>query len=50
MQRKPAGSLGAAKLMADQQRIRELVRELAIAKMERAILKKTTAYFAKESR
>ncbi len=33
-------SLGASKLTADQQRIRELERELAIAKMERDILKK----------
>ena len=43
-------SLGAAKLTADQLRIRELERELAIAKMERDILKKATAYFAKESK
>jgi transposase len=43
-------SLGAAKLTADQQRIRELERELAIAKMERDILKKVTALFAKESK
>ena len=43
-------SLGAAKLTADQQRIRELERELAIARMERDILKKATAYFAKESK
>jgi transposase len=35
-------SLGASKLTADQQRIRELERELAIAKMERDILKKAT--------
>ena len=42
-------SLGASKLTADQQRIRELERELAIAKMERDILKKATAFFAKES-
>ncbi len=33
----------------DQQRIRELERELAIAKMERDILKKATACFARES-
>lgn len=33
-------SLGASKLTADQQRIRELERELAIAKMEHDILKK----------
>jgi len=32
-------SLGASKLTPDQQRIRELERELAIAKMERDILK-----------
>ena len=43
-------SLGAAKLTADQQRIRELERELAMAKMERDILKKATAFFAKESK
>ena len=43
-------SLGATKLTADQQRIRELERELAIAKMERDILKKATALFAKESK
>ena len=43
-------SLGASKLTADQQRIRELERELAIAKMERDILKKATAFFAKEER
>jgi transposase len=43
-------SLGASKLTADQQRIRELERELAIAKMERDILKKATAFFAKESK
>ena len=40
-------TLGAAKLTADQQRIRELERELAIAREERDILKKATAYFAK---
>ena len=33
-------SLGASKLTVDQQRIRELERELAIAKLERDILKK----------
>ena len=38
-----------SKLTVDQQRIRELERELAIAKMERDILKKATAYFARES-
>ena len=43
-------TLGAAKLTADQQRIRELERELAIAKMERDILKKATVYFARESK
>ena len=43
-------SLGASKLAADQQRIRELERELAIAKMERDTLKKATAFFAKESK
>ena len=35
-------SLGADKLTADQLRIRELERELAMAKMERDILKKAT--------
>ena len=40
-------SLGAAKLTADQHRIGELERELAIAREERDILKKATAYFAK---
>ncbi|RFC36651.1 MAG: transposase [Candidatus Nitrotoga sp. SPKER] len=43
-------SLGASKLSPDQQRIRELERELAIAKTERDILKKATAFFAKESK
>jgi transposase len=43
-------SLGAAKLTPDQQRIRELERELAIARMERDILKKATAFFARESK
>jgi transposase len=43
-------SLGASQLTVDQQRIRELERELAIAKMERDILKKATALFAKESK
>jgi len=38
-------SLGISKLTIDQQRIRELERELAIAKMERDILKKATAFF-----
>ena len=35
-------TLGASNFTADQQRIRELKRELAIAKMERDILKKAT--------
>ena len=43
-------SLGASKLTPDQQRIRELERELAIAKMERDILKKATVFFASESK
>jgi transposase len=43
-------SLGAGKLTADQIRIRELERELSIAKTERDILKKATAYFARESK
>ena len=43
-------SLGASKLTADQLRIRELERELSIAKTERDILKKATAFFAKESK
>lgn len=43
-------TLGAAKLTADQQRIREPERELAIAKMERDILKKATVYFARASK
>jgi transposase len=43
-------SLGVSKLTPDQQRIRELERELAVAKMERDILKKATAYFARESK
>lgn len=43
-------SLGASKLTPDQQRIRELERELAITKMERDILKKATALFASESK
>ncbi len=45
-----AGTLWVAKLTAEQQRIRELERELAVAKMERDILKKATAYFAKEAK
>ena len=43
-------SLGADKLTADQLRIRELECELSIAKTERDILKKATAFFAKESK
>ena len=43
-------SLGANKLTADQLRIRELERELSIAKTERDILKKATAFFARESK
>ena len=43
-------SLGADKLSADQRRIRELERELCIAKTERDILKKATAFFARESK
>lgn len=41
------GSLGVTKLTPDQLRIRELERELVIAREERDILKKATAYFAK---
>lgn len=44
------GSPGADKLTPEQRRIKELERELAIAKMERDILKKATAFFAKESK
>lgn len=44
------GSLGVGKLTPEQLRIRELERELAIAREERDILKKTTAYFAKLSK
>jgi len=44
------GSLGVTKLNPDQLRIRELERELAIAREERDILKKATAYFAKLSK
>ena len=43
-------SLGAGRLSADQLRIRELERELSIAKTERDILKKATAFFARESK
>lgn len=38
------GSLGVTKLSPDQLRIRELERELAIAREERDILKKATEY------
>ena len=41
---------GPSTLSAEQQRIRELERELAIARMERDLLKKAAAFFAKESR
>ena len=41
------GSIGVAKLTPDQLHVRELQRELAIAREERDILKKATAYFAK---
>lgn len=44
------GSLGVAKLSTEQLRICELERELAIAREERDILKKATAYFAKLSK
>lgn len=44
------GSLGFDKITPDQLRIRELERELAIAREERDILKKATAYFAKLSK
>jgi transposase len=44
------GSLGVTKLTPDQLRIRELERELAIAREERDILKKATVYFAKLSK
>jgi len=43
-------SIGVAKLTPDQLRIRELERDLAIAREERDILKKATAYFAKLSK
>lgn len=42
-------SIGVAKLTPDQLRIRELERELAIAREERDILKKATAYFHAQS-
>jgi transposase-like protein len=42
-------SLGISKLTVDQQRIQELERELAIARMERDNLKKVTSFFANES-
>jgi transposase len=41
------GSLGVSKLSTEQLHIRVLERELAIAREERDILKKATAYFAK---
>lgn len=41
---------GPASLTSEQQRIRDLERDLAIACMERDLLKKAVAYFAKESR
>lgn len=44
------GSPGADRLTPEQRRIKELERELAIARMERDILKKATAFFAKESK
>ena len=45
------GSIGVARLTPDQLRIRELERELAIAREEPDILKKATAeYFARESK
>lgn len=44
------GSLGVGKLTPEQLRIRELERDLAIAREERDILKKATAYFAKLSK
>ena len=44
------GSLGVTKLNPDQLRIRELERELAIAREERDIFKKATTYFAKLSK
>ena len=43
-------SPGADRLTPEQRRIKELERELAIAQMERDILKKATAFFAKESK
>ncbi len=44
------GSKRYESLTPEQQRIKELERELKIAQMERDILKKATAYFAKEVR
>jgi len=44
------GSKRYESLTLEQQRIKELERELKIAQMERDILKKATAYFAKEVR
>lgn len=46
----PLKPSGPANLTAEQQHIRELERELAIARMERDLLKKAAAFFAKESR
>jgi transposase len=43
------GTLGITKLTPDQLRIRELERELAIAREKRDILKKATAYFHAQS-
>jgi len=45
-----AGTIRGTHQSAEQLRIRELERELMIARMERDILKKATAFFAKESR
>ena len=42
-------SLGASRLTAEQQRICELERELAITQMERDILKKATAYDGRDA-
>lgn len=47
---KQARSKPALEFTSDQLRIRELERELAIAREERDILKKATAYFAKLSK
>lgn len=40
---------GSGKLRPEEQRIRELEKRLRVAEMERDILKKATAFFAKES-